>query len=151
MQRNEGSVVQDWLAERLTFKQQAVVLSALRGCDGTAKEDKSKALTRSFRSAILNPAENTHPDNSFMWVDPDLVEKAEYFVRHTDHYPVHWVLHFAHACEIVAYKHPVQSTANFWANVYIGICIAFHMKPETLAECDHRLRDNALGEKHANG
>ena len=140
-----ASVIQEWLST-CSFKQQVVVLSALRGCDGIPKEDGSKALTRAFRSAILKPAESINPENSFMWRDPKLEDKATYFVSHTDHYPVHWVLHFAHACEIVAYKHPERSTANFWANIYIGICEAFHMHAESEKACDFRLRDNSLAE-----
>jgi len=143
MQRKEGSVVQSWIAERLSFKQQAVVLSALRGCDGIAKEDTSKSLTRAFRGSILNPAEDYHPTKSFMGLDPDLATKVDQFVEHTDHYPVHWVFHFAHACEIVGYKHPNEEVADFWRDIYERIVWGFHLITEPEHQCDYRLRDNA--------
>lgn len=38
------SVVKLWVSE-LSFKQQTVLLSALRGCDGRSKKDISKAIT----------------------------------------------------------------------------------------------------------
>lgn len=146
MQRKTGSVVQDWLAANLTFKQQSVVLSALRGCDGIKKEDVSKALTRSFRSAILTNAEDIIPEKSFMGVDPKLAEKVDHFVDHPDHYPMHWVLHFTHAIEIVGYHHPDPHIAKFWNDVYLRLVNTFHMSPEGRQECDYRLRDLSLSE-----
>ncbi len=48
------SVVKYWITE-LSWKQQTVILSALRGCDGKSKEDISKPVTRFFRHLIPRP------------------------------------------------------------------------------------------------
>lgn len=136
------SVVQDWLAEKCSLMQQTVLLSALRGCDGIPKEDPSKSLTRVFRGTILHDAAPSLVEgNTFMWRDPQLVHKRMAFLGAIDHYPVHWVFHFAHACEIVGFKHPVEDIGLFWRRLYYDICAALHVRPETEAQVDERLKD----------
>lgn len=51
----EPDVVRPWLAD-LTYKQQTVLLSAIRGCDGAAKEDMNKKFVRAYRSVLLHNA-----------------------------------------------------------------------------------------------
>jgi hypothetical protein len=138
------SVVQDWLGECCSLKQQTVLLSALRGCDGIAKEDISKTLTRALRGTLLHSAHHGSPEKpgTFMsTANVDLEKAAEKFVAHLDHYPVHWVFHFAHACEIVGHKHPHPNTGMFWMWIYHKMCEALHVNPETEKQCDWRLRD----------
>lgn len=138
------SVVQEWLAEHCSLKQQTILLSALRGCDGIAKEDISKTLTRALRGTLLHSAHYGSPEQpgTFMSIaEVDLEEAANKFIAHLDHYPVHWVFHFAHACEIVGYKHPEPRVGIFWHSVYFGICTALHVQAESESSCDHRLRD----------
>lgn len=53
-------VVLPWVAT-LSFKEQTVLLSALRGCDGIDKEDISKQFTRKFRAAILHTVQLVAP------------------------------------------------------------------------------------------
>lgn len=43
------SVVQDWVSEKLTWKQQTVLFCALRGCDTAEKNDPAKAIIRNLR------------------------------------------------------------------------------------------------------
>lgn len=134
-------VVQDWLAV-CSWKQQTVLLSALRGCDGIEKEDPSKILTRFFRFTILLSADT---QSTFMQWKPSLLyPQMTYLVDHLDHYPMHWVLHFAHAAEIVGFKHPDKSTREFWGEFYLRICAVFHMQGETEKQLDERLRDITL-------
>lgn len=136
------SVVQEWVSG-LTLKQQTVLLSALRGCDGKPKEDVSKPLTRAFRGTILHsadPGNRTNP-TSFMGTDKYLVENRLHFLNNLDPYPVHWLMHFAHACEIVGYKHPDKETRIEWQSLYEQICLALHVAPELEEELDRRLQD----------
>jgi hypothetical protein len=133
------SVVQDWLAE-LTYKQQTVLLTAIRGCDGVGKEDISKKFVRKYRSIVLkNAAPGDGPD-TFMKTNIGSQE-IESFVEHLDHYPMHWLFHFIHAVEIVGYKHPNREIANWSECLYKMIVSALHMRPETEKEMDIRLAD----------
>jgi hypothetical protein len=133
------SVVQGWLAE-CTLKQQTVLLSALRGCDGKYKEDYSKPFTRKLRSVLLKNAGGLQTPGKFM---ADFVGEEELtkFVSNLDHYPMHWLMHFTHAVEIVGFKHPVPEIQIFWFRLYIEICKALHLNPETEDQLDKRLAD----------
>lgn len=133
------SVVRPWVSD-LSYKMQAVLLSALRGPDGIPKEDICKKFTRNLRGVILFPAIPNPPIGSFMnggYID---AESCYQFVHHLDHYPNHWVTHFAHACEIVGYKHPDDEIATWWGNLYAGIVQdGMHMRLESCDDMERRL------------
>ena len=84
----------------------------------------------------MNDADPTSP---FM---QERVINIEQFCNNIDHYPVHWLLHFTHACEIVGYRHPDSATARKWHCYYTTIVSAFHMNPETKEQLTTRLADN---------
>lgn len=140
------SVVRPWLANHCSFKEQAVVLSALRGCDGIQKEDVSKKFTRKLRSIMFYPAMvnvmSEEVDKYMKTVlEPSDLEKL---VKNLDHYPMHWVMHFAHAAEIVGYRHPIAAIAEYWRTVYYRIVReGLHLNPETIEQLDQRLGDQA--------
>jgi hypothetical protein len=132
-----ASVVRAWVAN-LPFKQQTVVLCALRGCDGLPKEDPSKPFVRYYRHCVLlNAATPGGPnDDGFMALGaaPDLRTFPD-----LDRYPMHWVGHFMHGAEILAYNHDDPLVAAYWAAVYLKIVHALHLQPETLADLNRRL------------
>ncbi len=68
-------------------------------------------------------------------------EDVEVFLANLDPYPLHWLLHFAHACEIVGYKHPQPLVRFYWSSLYDLICCSFHMEPEKEEDLDLRLQD----------
>ena len=133
------SVVQDWLFN-CTFKQQTVLLSALRGCDGKPKEDVSKKLTRKLRRSMLHSANPVQGPRDFMGGEPT-DEDINNFLRNLDPYPMHWLLHFTHATQIVGLYHPDPQTASFWIDIYRAICFAMHLMPEPRQTMEYRLRD----------
>lgn len=62
----EGFVTKNWIKD-LTWKQQTVLLTAIRGCDNRPVTDPVKPIIQEYRSIVLHnavPKENT--DNSFM-------------------------------------------------------------------------------------
>lgn len=142
---HEGkTVVRRWLAECCTFKEQTVALSALRGCDGIPKEDVSKKFTRKLRSTLLYPAtiHVLNPDVSQFMKSEVTDEDVTQLVKHLDHYPMHWVMHFAHACEIVGYRHPVLPISSWWIKLYFRMMReGLHVNPETIEQLDDRLAD----------
>ena len=134
------NVVKVWLSS-LTLKQQTVLLSALRGCDGMPKEDPSKTVTRNLRYVLLKDADNT---SSFMKTEEDLQEKFKKFIKNIDTYPMHFLFHLSHALEIIGYKHPEEKVRKLWMGMYKEICSACHMYPETEKQLDKRLSDNEV-------
>lgn len=131
------TVVQSWLSERCTWKQQTVVLTAMRGCDGAPKDDRSKDLLHNFRATVLNDAD---PSTGFM-------QQREYdiddFCNNLDHYPVHFILHLTHAIEIIGYNHPDPITAEKWNMIYVAISHAMHYQPEPKEDNELRLADKS--------
>jgi len=133
------SVVKEWLtADNISWKQQTVVLSSLRGCDGQSKYDLSKKLTRQLRSAILYNA--AAADTTFMR-DTMTLEEVRKLAEDSDKYPIHYYMHALHACEIIGYKHPEKEIKDWFNGAYLIMVDALHLKPETEEECDYRLRD----------
>lgn len=130
-------VVRQWVF-KLSFKQQTVLLTALRGVDGKEKQDMSKNLCKAMRMTILH---NASPGKgTFMQLSiPD--EFVSKFVENIDHYPVHWVLHFTHAAEIIGYKCPYPQVREWWHDFYLRMVDAMHLQPETEAHLDERLSD----------
>lgn len=136
------SVVQDWLSN-LSLKQQTVLLASFRGCDGRVKEDPSKYFTRLMRSILLKNADSS---TTFM-VQPceDFNKRMIAFLGDIDSYPMHFLVHFLHAAEIVGYKHPDPEIRLQWLGFYAKGVHALHMYPETEEQLDTRLADNVGG------
>ncbi len=138
-----STVMKPWVLE-LPWKQQGVLICACRGVDGFSKEHVSKPLTRAYRQTLMFCADidKASTGTSFMStkpLDPKLVD--DFMDFQLDSYPMHWLLHFIHAVEIVGYKHPDWIVRNYWLNLYSRIVKALHLHPETEKEMDNRLRD----------
>ncbi len=132
-----SNVVQDWVGT-MTLKQQTVVLSAIRGCDGAAKDSLSKPFVRALREIVLRNA--VDGECSFMgsYIDGAQINT---FVKSLDPYPMHWLMHFTHAVECVGYGHPDRIIARWWRGLYLDICHALHFMPEDFSAWKIRLRD----------
>jgi hypothetical protein len=140
-----ASVVQVWLSE-LNWKQQTVVLTALRGCDGIEKENPSKVLSRLLRGDILMNADNS---SSYMkkFTAWEVNESIKKLFDDLDRYPIHFITHLCHAAEIIGYKHPDENIRRFWFSVYLEFCMAIHVNAETENQLDERLFDNKGADK----
>lgn len=139
-----ASVVRPWVGN-LPFKMQAVLLSALRGCDGKERDDKAKKLTRTMRGVLLLPAVSNAEIGSFM-NDPPTGEETDAFLKDLDHYPMHWLMHFTHAAEIIGYQHPDKEISFWWRGLYYAIATeGLHLLPETQEMLWNRLGPGDLG------
>lgn len=138
MNTQNKPVIQEWVWS-LSWKQQAVLLSALRGCDTADKEDMTKPFCRKLRRDIL---ENGGAEDSceFMRISIDS-EDIFKFTKAFDRYPVHFLLHLIHAAEVLGYNHPHPAERAFWHLFYTSMVNAFHMYPETKEQNDLRLKD----------
>ena len=155
------SVLQPWV-EDLTYMQQTVLLTAIRGPDSIRKDHVSKKLCRWLRRCILlsafdrdvlnnpydprggsftgpsiGPYTNKHVD----WPD-EMNEIVTDYLRTIDELPHHFQLHFIHATEILGYKHPDTITASWWYSTYLRLVNDMHLLPESEIQMDKRLGDN---------
>lgn len=137
MERGE-CVVQEWLYLNCSWKQQTVVLCALRGCDGLIKGNPTKVLSRTLRNVVLKNADDS---TSFMYNKKITDKQIRDFTDYLDSLPVHYVTHFTHGIEIVGYYHPDEEIRKMWNDIYLVICRNFHMTPETKEENKERLKD----------
>lgn len=155
---------QDWVC-RLTIMQQSVLFAAIRNADGVEKRHPSKGLLRWFRRCILLSAFDgralTDPNepgggsftgtlsniDGYAWT---LRQAADFFIDARDGMSLHYYAHAMHAFEIVGYKHPDQDIRQFWFGVYVRMCDALHMHPESDMEMDARLGDSEDGWRERN-
>lgn len=134
-------VLKDWVLD-LKLQMQGTLLCAMRGPDGSAKNDPAKALVRAFRAVITNNALPLGPKNTFAGDGTGVADKedVEAFFASIDQYQHHWYNHFFHAAEIVGYCHPDPVVAKFWLNFYYRCCHDAHLNPETKEQLVNRLK-----------
>jgi hypothetical protein len=139
------SVLQPWVSA-LPLRHQASLLTAVRGCDGVPKRDESKTVVRALRATYLVAADPYAYDRpgSFMYVPATLATSLHAFAKGTDQYPIHWVLHLAHAAQIVGYKHPEAPVRQIWRGFYEMLVHAWHLQPESEADLDARLLPSTI-------
>lgn len=151
--------LQDWVTQ-LPIMQQSVLICAVRGPDGFAKDHPCKPLLRWYRRCVLISAfdgvaiTNPYEKNGGSFTGPSInidnkdnfdnaMDKvASMFIDCRDEYHLHFYMHFIHAAEIIGYKHPESWIAIWWHNLYIRMVEALHLHPETKAEMNKRLSDN---------
>lgn len=135
------SILQDWVV-KLGLRHQGVLLTAVRGCDTSPKEDASKKFTRCLRAVILNPhcGDAAKAATFIEKVDTEeLKSRFRAFRKDLDHLPHHYVMHFVHATEIIGHKHPGSFVAGLWKGFYFDLCRGLHVNPETEEQLDDRL------------
>ena len=137
------SALHDWV-HTLTFQQQALLMTGMRGPDTCNKHNPAKAIIRYLRGAICKPAGNWSygNDNDFMWGQYQWFGSwQKQFLDDPDGYPHHFIMHLIHCAEVIGYKHPDDVIAGNWLDFYHAGCKAFHMWAEEEHEMDERLND----------
>jgi hypothetical protein len=159
--RCAAPVLQDWVLQ-LPHMQQTVLLTAIRGPDGSPKYGPVKMLLRWYRRCVLlsamdgkvlsnpfdvnggsftGPSMQAPPGDLLDW-RPTMDLLVGEYLRLVDALPHHFQLHFMHAAQIVGYRHPNEFIQSWWYRVYIRLVHDMHVHPETMAEMDKRLGDN---------
>jgi hypothetical protein len=141
--KQSESALHDWV-HTLTFQQQALLMTGMRGPDGCNKHNAAKALVRYLRGAICKPAGNWSygNDNDFMWGNYPLFQSWQKdFFDDPDGYPHHFIMHLVHCAQVIGYKHPDIVIARNWRSFYIKACHSFHMNAESEDDMDERLND----------
>jgi hypothetical protein len=139
------SVLHDWV-HTLTFQQQALLMTGMRGPDGMPKHCPAKMIIRYLRGIVLKPAGQWSGlnDNDFMWGDYEhqrFDEARHEFFNDHDQLPHHFIMHLIHCAEVVGYKHPDDVISFYWRTFYDRACHEFHMESETEEAMDKRLND----------
>lgn len=147
-------VLQVWVHD-LTYMQQSVLISAVRGPDGIRKDHPTKVLCRWLRRCFLVSAfdgkvlSDPYEEGGGSFTGPcttkevrNLEHALELYLRAVDEIPHHFQLHFMHAAEIMGYKHPSRSTREWWNRAYRLIVKDAHLRPETEEQMDRRLGDS---------
>jgi hypothetical protein len=137
------SVIRDWVQE-LSFQQQALLMTAVRGPDSSSKHNTAKYIVRYLRAAVLKPAgywDGTN-NNDFMWSEMDkFADYSKAFWKDHDEYPHHFIMHLIHSAEVIGYCHPNEEQRSMWLTFYFIGCNSFHMYPETKNDMNLRLND----------
>lgn len=137
------SALHDWV-HSLTFQQQALLMTGMRGPDGCNKHNSAKIMIRFLRGAICKPAGNWdgQNNNDFMWGDYGAFDACmKGFFDDPDSYPHHFIMHLVHCAEVIGYKHPDEEIGGYWNMFYQTACRSFHMWAESEDEMDDRLND----------
>src|SRR5690348_5609602 len=147
------SVLRDWVME-LPLRHQGVLVAAVRGCDGATKENSAKPITRALRYAFMNPADEREVSmQSAFMAHRFTADDLRGFLTNWDHFPMHFIQHLMHACQVVGFKHPDIETRQMFRHAYERIVHKLHLLPENEAQMDERLCEdrialygNAIGE-----
>lgn len=139
------SVIHDWVTE-LSFQQQALLMTGMRGPDGSPKQCYAKAIVRYLRGVVLKPAGKWSGENNndFMWgkyADKEFSSYVSFFWNNHDEYPHHFIMHLLHCIEVVGYKHPDPAIRKHYHLAYLRGCKEFHLYSESEEEMDNRLND----------
>lgn len=139
------SVIHDWVTA-LSFQQQALLMTGMRGPDGSPKHCYAKAMVRYLRGVVLKPAGdwNGENNNDFMWgkySDKEFSSYVSFFWNNHDEYPHHFIMHLLHCIEVVGYKHPDPVIRKHYHLAYLRGCREFHLYSESEQEMDKRLDD----------
>ena len=154
---NSNSVVQPWLSN-ISMMKQAVVLTCIRGNDGSMKYDKSKPLVRWLRRCILVSAfdkciiTNPYDPRGGSFTGPSckcdndkwesaMDEVVSEYLTSTDYLHHHFQMHIIHGAEVLGYEHPDTRIRNWWLGVYKRLVNELHLNIETKDHFDYRLGD----------
>jgi hypothetical protein len=151
-----ASVIRSWVSD-LGNRHQVALLTAMRGCDYIQRDNSARPIVRALRFAVMDMGGETPlaVTNDFLSLSLEWADIAA-FLKDWDRYPVHFLHHLMHACEVAAYKHPDRDLAAAFMSVYRGLILNLHVTAETEAEMDNRLNDqrptdNRMAEARCNG
>jgi len=133
-----GKVLQDWMG-RLSWKQQSVIISSLRGTD-TGSCQQIKKINKWMRGITQNNADTSSP-----YMQEEKLPLLEDIEKEFEFCSVHYIIHFLQGLEIIGYNHPDTKIADIAKNYYYGLAQeVLNLNPETKGQLEERLRDKIL-------
>lgn len=152
-------VLQDWVLS-LSFMQQSVLLTVIRGPDAVSGSHVAKTILRWYRRCILKmafghfvaPTVDFKGGGSFtgpLSLSPygTIEEAVNVYFKSVDGLPHHFQMHLMHAAQIIGEHHPdnIEEDAikkSFWQRFYSRYVQSLHLCPETRESMDKRLGDD---------
>jgi hypothetical protein len=144
------SILYPWITD-LSLRYQGTLMAAIRGCDGRAKNDVSKALNRAMRFLCLVPFDARELSyEGFMTYDmAGWRADVSAFDSAIDEYPVHYVMHMVNAISIVAYEHPDEHIRTEFMWAYQLLAKGFHLHIQTREELKARMEKDRIAARAA--
>ena len=140
--RTHSSILRDWVME-LPLRYQGV--AAVRGCDGQPKENPAKPIVRALRYAMMNPADPREVGMPSAFMSPRITDdEVTAFIKNWDQYPIHFVQHLMHACQVVGVKHPEIHARNVFMDIYLAMVHKLHLEPESDETMHDRLTEDRI-------
>lgn len=130
------SVLQKWV-EDLPLKLQTTLLSAIRGCDGVARNDIIKTMARGIRKMTLVPSRPRviEPGGFMSFEMMDLKQNISDVCEDLAKYPTHYIHHLILACEVLGYFHPATEVRDGFLLAYMSMVRELNLYPETREQC----------------
>lgn len=130
-----GKVLQDWMGD-LSWKQQSVIISSLRGPD-THYSPNLKKISKWIRRVTQNNA-----DIRGDYMKKENLPRFEEIEKEAEFCSVHYFAHLLQGLEIVGYKHPDYKVSGIARRYYEQLADKLlHLTPETKESLEKRLRD----------
>ncbi len=151
------NVLQDW-TQKISTRQQGVLVIALRGPDGVRKEDMAKPIVRTLRGLVMNAGRTCAPVGDAIWEDDPFMtmqyinDEAIWavttrgFFDQWDAYNVHFLQHLMHAFAVAGIHYPEELARERAWVFYERCCRKLHVHPETMHDIVYRLRDGVRAE-----
>jgi hypothetical protein len=137
--RVTNCVLKSWVVI-LPMMQQTVLMTAVRGPDGVSKRSPVKSILRVMRATFIHNAKPLEQGEFMTHVDDlTFTSMLDSFLADVDMYPMHFLMHFTHAAEIIGYKCEHLDQRLRWQKVYLRMVELFHLNAETHAALDARL------------
>lgn len=129
------NVLLDWTRE-LSWKQQSVLLSSLRGPDSHYCPNIKK-ITKWIRSVLQKDAD---PSRNYMRQEE--LPSCKELKKEIEFCSIHYASHLLHALEIIGYKHHDEKVSSLARDYYrYAVCQILCLNPETEEQLDKRLED----------
>lgn len=120
---SKGSVLQPWV-EKLSWKEQTGLISAIRGVDDTDANgyEDLKKITKMLRYLILNNADNSTQFMTDQIMEADFLKSVlnieASYVKNSKYAEGHWYSHILMAIKIIMHKHPNPYTKKYWYDIH---------------------------------
>lgn len=141
------SVLQPWVMD-LPLREQGCLMTAVRGCDLTPKrplDSLERRIVAAIRGGFMvaaDPRETDSEPGSFMSLKiPDAKTEK---LSTLGHYPLHWVVHVMHACEVLGYRHPDTRVLSQFQDLYREFCHMLHVPAETFETYAKRMTEDRI-------
>lgn len=139
----------------LPLREQGTLLAGIRGCDtvvdlfvpntiirdGQPQEQigwtqyrhPTKAIVAALRYVVGTPVDMREVDAPGAFMASQLPDVTTWPVKCLDDLPLHFVMHFMHAIEVVAYRLPTDGwyAGQEWLRLYYRICDHMHVESES--------------------